>query len=59
MRSGVGWCFMELFVVCIHINNVTNKNRKKKENRLTHSFPPPTVDIIQNSCGQFVQTNDL
>ena len=22
MRSGVGWCFMELFVVCIHINNV-------------------------------------
>lgn len=22
MRSGVGRCFMELFVVCIHINNV-------------------------------------
>ena len=57
MRSGVERCFMELFAVCIHINNVDPQKLVQVENGRT--LFAPTVDIIQNSCGQFVQTNDL
>ncbi len=49
--------FYGTFAVCIHINNVDPKvssGRKTGEH-----CSPLTVDIIQNSCGQFVQTNDL
>ena len=55
MRSGVERCFMELFAVCIHINNVDPKKLVQVGKRANTVRPYSGY----YSCGQFVQTNDL